>query len=591
MKAVSHRSATERHHRGDDAGTCEPGHPDAHERGARILLAGFRAYSCRFARLTARARRHFLAQDAEGMKRDYLERLDLYGTMVGRMAGVLNRWMGSAKNGCADWQAIKERYAAAVATYPDREIAETFFNSITRRRYPIVGVAPTMEFIDTSGPTEAGPLAPIHQVVLSARAVAGVDSLLAAFQLHATPADRQRDAERIVAMLTKGGPSDLLAGARIEMMAEPFFRDLGAYLVGRMRKPGQIARPLILALRCRKGIPYVDALLQRENQVRILFSYTRSHFFVKTHSPSALVRFIRTLMPRKRLAELYIALGYHKHGKTEIYRELSAHLAVCGAEQFDFSPGQRGMVMIAFNMPSDDQVYKVIRDRFDRPKSTTRTEVMGKYDYVFKHDRAGRLVDVQTFEGLTVDACCFSAALLAEFETEATAAVAFAGDQVVLKHVYVERRVTPLDLFIRHQPDAAAAAIDDYGRAIKDLARINVFPGDMLLKNFGVTRLGRVVFYDYDELCPLTDCRFRRLPPPNDDLQAFSAEPWFMVEEQDVFPEEFRFFLGMPTEIKAHFLERHADLLSPAFWRETQDRILAGEWIHIAPYNSDGRLE
>jgi isocitrate dehydrogenase kinase/phosphatase len=334
----------------------------------------------------------------------------------------------------------------------------------------------------------------------------------------------------------------------------------------------------------------VDALLQEEEQVRVLFSFARSHFFVNTPSPSAIVRFIRTLMPHRRISELYIALGYHKHGKTELYRELRAHLAVCGAEQFDFSPGQRGMVMIAFNMPGDDLVYKVIRDRFDRPKTTSRDQVMAKYDYVFKHDRAGRLVDVQTFEHLTVDACCFSSELLAEFEAQATSAVHLNGDQVVLRHVYVERRVTPLDLFIRERPDEAKAAIDDYGQAIKDLACVDVFPGDMLLKNFGVTLLGRVVFYDYDELCPITECRFRRLPPPEDDLQAFSAEPWFMVAEQDVFPEEFRFFLGMPAEVKARFLERHEDLLTPAFWRAIQDRIRAGEWIPIRPYDEKSLL-
>lgn len=575
-------------------GAREPGAREGgtRERGTRIILAGFRAYICRFERLTARARKHFLDQDAEGVKADTIERLDLYGKVVGRMAAALARWQGEGLGDHILWQRVKKAYALEIDTFPNRELAETFFNSISRRLFATVGVDPALEFIDTPLPDSAhatGP--PLFRATLSATPKAEISRLLQSFGLHATPQDVENDAKGIVARLTeaKGTPAGL-AGIQIEMVAEPFFRDLGAYLVGRMKTAGQALSPFVLALRCKDGKPYVDALLQEEKQVRILFSYTRSHFFVLAQPPGALVSFALTLMPHKRIAELYIALGYHKHGKTELYRELRAHLAVCGTERFDFSPGQRGMVMIAFNMPSDDLVYKVIRDRFERPKTTSRDEVMAKYDYVFKHDRAGRLVDVQTFEALTVDSCCFTPQLLTEFETRATAAVEMRGSQVVLKHVYVERRVTPLDLFIRDQPEQAPVAIGDYGRAIKDLARINVFPGDMLLKNFGVTRLGRVVFYDYDELCPLTECKFRKLPPPKDDMQALSAEPWFMVEENDVFPEEFRFFLGLPPDLKTRFLGQHGNLLDPVFWRRVQNRILAGEWIHIHPYDKSQRL-
>ncbi|MEJ2638596.1 MAG: bifunctional isocitrate dehydrogenase kinase/phosphatase [Desulfosarcinaceae bacterium] len=561
------------------------------DKSTRIVLAGFRAYICRFERLTTRARRHFQSQNVDGMKRDYIERLDLYGKIVGRMATVLDRWVGAARDKHVHWAAVKKQYARAIADYANRELAETFFNSITRRRFHCVGVHPAIEFIDAPLPPEDRNALPLYTTELSSSPREEIAKLLGIFDLHSAPADCLRDADRVVDVMTAStcAPAEL-AGTRIEMLSEPFFRDLGAYLVGRRKKAGQATTPFVMALRCKAGRPYVDALLQEEEQVRVLFSFARSHFFVKAPIPSAIVRFIHTLMPHRHISELYIALGYHKHGKTELYRELRAHLAVCGAEQFDFSPGQRGMVMIAFNMPGDYLVYKVIRDRFDRPKTTSRDQVMAKYDYVFKHDRAGRLVDVQTFEHLTVDACCFADELLAEFETQATSAVHLNGDQVVLRHVYVERRVTPLDLFIRQRPDEAKAAIDDYGQAIKDLACVDVFPGDMLLKNFGVTRLGRVVFYDYDELCPITECRFRRLPPPADDLQAFSTEPWFMVEEQDVFPEEFRFFLGMPAEVKAHFLERHEDLLSPAFWRAIQDRIRAGEWLPIRPYDEKSLL-
>jgi isocitrate dehydrogenase kinase/phosphatase len=326
-------------------------------------------------------------------------------------------------------------------------------------------------------------------------------------------------------------------------------------------------------------------------ELRILFSFSRAYFHVQTSSPKAIVGFLKEMMPDKRIAEIYIGLGYHKHGKTELYGDLLQHRQVCSLDRFDFSPGKHGMVMIAFNMPQDDLIYKLIRDRFDTPKRTTAREVMEKYDYVFKHDRAGRLVDVQTFENLELEDCCFTPRLLEEIQIQASRAATVHDGRVILHHAYVERRVTPLDLYVQQaDTDAAEAAIIDYGRAIKDLARINVFPGDMLIKNFGVTRLGRVVFYDYDELCPLTDCNFRKLPQARRYEDELNAEPWFMVGENDVFPEEFAAFLGLPSHLRRVFFKYHEDLLDPVFWQQAQEEIRSGTMRHVRPYGEAQRL-
>jgi isocitrate dehydrogenase kinase/phosphatase len=250
------------------------------------------------------------------------------------------------------------------------------------------------------------------------------------------------------------------------------------------------------------------------------------------------------------------------------------------------------MVMIAFNMPKDDLIYKLIRDRFDIPKTTSARQVMERYEYVFKHDRAGRLVDVQTFENLVLEDCCFTPRLLAEITDQAQKAVSRDQSNVLIHHAYVERRVTPLDIYLQ-EADAqeAKGAVLDYGQAIKDLARINVFPGDMLIKNFGVTSLGRVVFYDYDELCRITECNFRWLPASRAYEDDLNDEPWFMVGPHDVFPEEFASFLGLPSDLRQIFLKHHGDLLTPEFWQNTQDQIHAGTWTHIRPYGAGQRLK
>jgi isocitrate dehydrogenase kinase/phosphatase len=290
------------------------------------------------------------------------------------------------------------------------------------------------------------------------------------------------------------------------------------------------------------------------------------------------------------VAEIYIAVGHNKHGKTELYRDLLRHLRST-EERFEPAPGTKGLVMIVFTMPGYDDVFKVIRDTFSQPKRTTRRAVMDKYRLVFQHDRAGRLMDVQDFQHLEFHRARFSEAVLDELLTDAAGTVRVEGDSVVINHVYVERRVVPLDVYVREAAHSSAIdAVIDFGQAIKDLASTNIFPGDLLPKNFGVTRHGRVVFYDYDELSALTDINVRVMPPPRDEVEALHADPWFSVGDRDVFPEEHKRFLGMAPDLREVFLEKHADLFEVGPWREIQERISSGELIEVFPYKQEARL-
>jgi isocitrate dehydrogenase kinase/phosphatase len=334
----------------------------------------------------------------------------------------------------------------------------------------------------------------------------------------------------------------------------------------------------------------LDAVLLDENDASIVFSFAHSYFHVDVERPYDLVRFLKSLMPRKRIAELYIGIGYNKHGKTELYRDILRHLST-SRDLFEIAPGQRGMVMTVFTMPGYDLVFKIIKDRFAQPKRTTRQTVLDKYRLVFKHDRAGRLVDAQEFEHLEFACERFNPALLQELRDTAPGTVEVRGDKVIVHHCYVERRIIPLDIYLSEaSPEAAVAAVVDYGQAVKDLAYTGIFPGDMLLKNFGVTRHGRVIFYDYDELCLLTTCNFRRLPPAPSMDDEMSAEPWYGIGDDDVFPEQFGNFVGFYGPLREGFLSRHADLLDIAFWRAVQGRVAAGEVMTILPYAPEKRL-
>jgi isocitrate dehydrogenase kinase/phosphatase len=336
----------------------------------------------------------------------------------------------------------------------------------------------------------------------------------------------------------------------------------------------------------------VDAALLTVDEASIVFSFTRSAFHVDAPAPVRVIRFLKSIMPAKRIAELYVALGYDKHGKAELYRDLVDHLER-SSDAFEIAAGDRGLVMTVFTLPSYDVVFKVIRDRFEYPKTTSREHVIGRYQLVFRHDRAGRLVDTQEFKHLAIPRDRVSDDLLAELLASASRSVEVAGDRVVLKHVYTERRVTPLNLYLRDAstPEAAAgAAVLDFGRAIKDLAATNIFPGDLLLKNFGVTRHGRVVYYDYDEICLVTECTFRLMPEPRTDEEALAAEPWFYVGPHDIFPTELGTFMGLYGPLRDVFLVEHGDLLSPEFWQSMQAVHHAGEVVDIYPYRPERRL-
>ena len=563
----------------------------AADRGAALIESAFLAYIGGFHDYTLAARARFEARDWLGVLEDSARRLDLYVDEVRSAVAGLTALLGDRVNEKATWAAMRRAYERLVAQRVDAHLAETFFNSVTRRLFTTVGVDPQIEFVVAAiqpsaealgeGVTETFPCEGEGDVEGTVRRI------LDRFAFSVPYEDRDRDA-RLAAREIKracGG----MGLHTVEVVRSVFFRNKGAYLVGRLHATAG-TRPLVLALLNESRGVRVDAVLLTEDEVSIVFSFTRSYFFVDAPNPAALVAFLRAIMPRKPVAELYAAVGHNKHAKTEFYRDLLRHLDQTD-DQFVIAPGARGMVMLVFTMPSYDVVFKIIRDRFEPPKTATRQDVMGRYQLVFRHDRAGRLVDAQEFEHLAFDRARFSDALVDELRAKASDTVAVTDTTVVIRHVYTERRLTPLDLYLREVSDEAAlAAVLDYGQALRDLASTNIFPGDLLLKNFGVTRHGRLIFYDYDELCLLDECRFRALPPPRDDEDELSSEPWYHVGPNDVFPEEFLTFLGLSGRLRDVLVAAHGDLLTPEFWRRMQEEHRAGHVLDLLPYSPARRL-
>ncbi len=573
----------------------QPADATVARKGAILIKWGFEQYRSRFRRSTRRSASHFEAADWQGVQRDMVERLTLYSDVVLRVVRALEAVFGESRRDDALWGGMKGEYSRLMEGHGDLELAETFFNSVTRKVFTTVGVKETREFVHFGKDEWLPPASPVpvrtYPGALSTASV--VHQLLDDYAFGVPYGDYEGDA----ALVARDVDAAVTAawGAPgfdfIETLDPVFYRGKGAYLVGRLvRGPGFI--PFAVALLNRGGRVWVDAVLCEEDEISVVFSFTRSYFHVDVESPGGMIRYLKRLMPRKPVAELYISLGYNKHGKTELYRNLLRHLESSG-DRFETARGDKGMVMVVFTMPGYDVVFKVIRDRFGPAKTVTREDVRSKYQFVFEHDRAGRLVDVQEYEHLEFARDRFAPDILDELLTEASELVRAEGDRIVIRHLYTERRVTPMNLFLREAPqEEVEAAVLDFGEALRDLAATNIFPGDLLLKNFGVTRHGRVVFYDYDELCAVTDCDFRALPERDDDEDGWGggSEPSYYVGPRDVFPEEFITFLGFPRSLRERFVEHHGDLLTPEFWNGMKARHAAREVLDIYPYPAARRL-
>jgi isocitrate dehydrogenase kinase/phosphatase len=555
---------------------------------ARQIVEAFARYNAEFRAITRRAPLRFDARDWRGSQRDAVERIELYDRFVNQTIAELRLALGAAAQERALWRRIRAEFAARITDLPDPEFTKTFFSSISRRLFGTVGVAPDIEFVAN----DLDPLADIHSAV-GTNTYVNHGSLPLLFEdLLGDVRFRSpwRDLDKSIAHVAGEVRAHLHARGerreiqRVEVIRPVFYQISRAYVVGRLVGRGFVV-PVVIALKNGDGGVLVDAVMLAEDDVSIVFSFTRSYFHADLERVAEAVVFLKSIMPRKPVSELFTVLGRARQGKTERYRELMRNLEHT-RDLFVHAPGEHGLVMVCFTLPSSEVVFKVIRDRFPYPKTVLREEVMAKYRMVFIHDRAGRLVDAQEFRRLRFPRERFAPELLQELRREAAGTVHEDGEDLVFDHMYIERRMTPLNLYLRSAPAAdAERAVLDYGQCIRDLAYTNIFPGDLLLKNFGVTRHGRVIFYDYDELCRVTDCNFRDVPPPTHPEDEMRAEAWFYVGESDVFPETFINFLGFSDEQRAALLRMHGEILTAAFWRGVQQRLSESEVLEVLPYH------
>ena len=570
----------------------EPTSEAAGRQIADTILAGFVDYIAGFRKVSKRAQRHFAEREWTEQDDDSRQRLDLHRSTVLQTVDRVRPLVDEIADRRGAWRTGRSHYKRRVAQRSDLVLAETFFNSVTRRVFTTIGVDNDVElrwFGATSVPRGEGRAELFTTATRVRDTAAMVREILEAFDFGAPWADLEADSRQVAARIDSYllEEWDSLEADGIDMLRPVFYRNKAAYLVGRLSQLNRIT-PIVFPILHEDDGLRVDTVLVTESQASRLFSFTRSYFFVEWPNPSELVGFLKSLLPRKSLAELYTAVGFPQHGKTSLYRSLYRHLEH-SHDKFVRTRGTPGMVMAVFTLVSFNVVFKIIKDRFDPPKNTTREAVKRRYALVYNRDRVGRMVEAWEFENLSFDRDRFDPELLDDLLTTAADSVWVEGDRVVINHVYSERQVYPLNLYLREMTtDKAVAAAIDWGWAIKDLAAANVFPGDLFTKNFGVTNHGNVVFYDYDELVLLEECRFRSIPQSDDPSDEMRSQPWFSIEPGDVFPEQFPTFMAFPNdvspEVRQRFDEVHSDLYTPAFWRGVQDSLARRDLPDFYPY-------
>ncbi|GKS98487.1 bifunctional isocitrate dehydrogenase kinase/phosphatase [Acidovorax sp. SUPP3434] len=581
---------------------------------AKAMMDGFNRHYQLFRTESARAKHRFETADWHGQQRAQRERIEFYDLRVKECVRRLDKEFNAGEQPMDVWHQVKLHYIGLLVDHHQPELAETFFNSVTTKilhrthfhnDFIFVRPAVSTEYIENEEPA-ARPtyrayypsLDTLHETLVRI-----VDN----FQLQREFEDLDRDIRHVLAALQQrlGPHTKLRANFQVQVLSGLFYRNKGAYLVGKVVNGFNELAFALPILHGSAGRLVIDAALFGEDDLQMLFSFARAYFMVDMEIPSAYVQFLRSLMPRKPRAELYNALGLAKQGKTLFYRDFLHHLRY-SSDRFRIAPGIKGMVMLVFDLPSFPFVFKLIKDYYPPPKDTTREQIKSKYLLVKQHDRVGRMADTLEYSEVAFPRERFEDGLIAEIEKFAPSQLEISdrdGDgqtEVIIKHLYIERRMIPLNIYLQEAFDAGLhdararqqmeRSVVEYGNAIKDLVAANIFPGDMLWKNFGVTRNGKVVFYDYDEIEYLTDCQFRRVPAARNEEDEMSGEVWYAVGPRDVFPETFAPFLLGNDAVRDVFMRHHADLLDADFWQSHKERIQAGHVYDVFPYDSERRF-
>ncbi|MEX2513698.1 MAG: bifunctional isocitrate dehydrogenase kinase/phosphatase [Cyclobacteriaceae bacterium] len=552
-----------------------------------VILIGFETYIQEFNSITYFIPENYVQRNWIAIQQLHKKRLILYKDHLQKIVLECQLILKEKTSNRNQWRQLKELYSEAIMHRADRELAATFFNSVFRKTFPGKVIDEALMFVEDPFAQQFSEWNEelFFNYPAEWKLSAIFRKILEDFDFGAPYYQKKEDIKHLVNKVREVILSryDASADTMTQVLKTKFYRNKAAYLIGRTYLGDKWMPFIIPFVHNEKGI-FADTLIFDPNIMSGIFSYTRSYFMATIKIPSQTVNFLNSVIKHKRPYEIYNAIGFNKHGKTAFYRDFIHHLRN-SKDWFVPAKGIKGMVMTVFTLPSYNIVFKLIKDHFEPPKSMTRQQVKEKYKLVGLHDRVGRMADTHEFENFQLPLDRMDPDLIKELKNTTNSLLDIKSDTLIIKHLYIERRLVPLNLYLEECNLADARHIvDEYANAILQMAKANIFPGDMMIKNFGVTRQKRVIFYDYDEIEFLVDMNFRVKPKPKTYEQIYAAEPWYEIDKNDVFPEDFKKFMIGRTDVKAYFIQSNPELFDPYAWQNIQDQIRKGELIHAFPY-------
>ena len=563
---------------------------------ARWILAEFDAYYVESRSIPNLAKSAFEQRDPAMSLDLSLRRLSVYSVSAHALARRLRAALPEVAEDETFWTRLEARYLALIEGRYESDLAFAYIHSARRMVYEGMWKPVEYMFLHHREPASERsaavridfPIAPGADLAVL------VDRVLAVPRFERRWRDRAGDVRRVTERLQSIFSGGARRPVEIQMTDAGFFRNRGAYIVGRIVFDDSSASPLILALLNHDAGIYVQAVLAGEADAHNLFSSTLANFHVTNSHYHELAAFLHTVMPTRRLGLHYSTIGFNHVGKVAVMHELREELAT-HREVFITAVGFRGSVAIGFAAPSSDYNLKVIRDvptdQYKWGEFPGIGAVLDKYRRVHEIDRTGSMLDNIIYYNLELDPAWFEADLLAELLRDDGESVSLRDDAVILKHLIVQRRVLPLPVFLQDAtPEEAREVIVNLGHCIKNNAAANVFNKDLDARNYGVSRFQKVYLFDYDALEPLTRVKVRS------NAGRFDGEDdvpdWFYEDGVIFLPEEIESgFRIHDRGMRRLFRDVHGDLLTTGYWERLQHDLDRGQVPSIRLYPEQRKLD
>ena len=561
---------------------------------AEWVLAQFEQFYAEFLDVPYQARTAFEQQHHSTSIWLSRYRLSLYSSYIHRMGAYLKAIQPNISIDVNFLNQLEARFWRMVENRYESDVAYAFMHSIRRMVYRDEWKPVEYSFWGSNENSEQYPAELLQKFDVDATVS---DDLLAEILRIPEFSVAHRDIEgdalaiaRRINRLARRRDRDITT---VEMIDAGFFRNRGAYLVGKILFDDHSYAPLIIALLNGPDGIYCDAVILDEHLAHNLFSSTLANYHVTTRYYHELSAYLHSLMPHRALGLHYSTIGYNHVGKVAVIKELKQELEDSGGV-LDNAIGEPGTVAIGFAGPQSAYNLKVIRNH---PTSGYKwgefegiDSVKEKYSRVHEINRTGSMLDNIIYFNIALEKRLFSPGLLAELLAEASETVSLHGDAVLFKYLIVQPRMTPLPVFLEHADERQVRyVLESLGDCIKNNAAANIFNKDLDARNYGVSHFLKVYLFDYDALEVMVDVKIRS------NLDRFDGEEdipdWYFEDGVIFLPEEIEAGLCIrDREQRQMFREYHGDLLTTGYWENLQYELRQNQVPAIKVYPDTCRL-